>query len=261
MQARQIYNLEDFLFTIYTNTNRTFWQRYDFIVFFARGLPPDWQKSLGQTELIFIQTVPPPEIRQPVFTYQLEQLRKYGLNTQIPFEPLSLSPLEAKSEIFDLIIHPGSGSPTKNWPVSYFAEVIKTFSSLRLGIILGPADEKVGDKLFSLLKGENLNMSILKGLSLPDLAKEMRNARLFLGNDSGISHLAAALNIPTLVIFGPTDPQRWRPWGEKVKIFVPSLACAPCEEKRKECRDRQCLKMIKPKEVIEEITTHARFTL
>ncbi len=258
MQVRQIYNLEDVLFTLYTNANKAFWQRYDLIAFFARRLDPDWQKSLGRTEFIFIQTVPPPGIRRPVFAYQLEQLRKYGLKGQISFVPLAL-PLskDTQREGFDLLIHPGSGSPSKNWPVSYFTEVIKAFSSFRLGLIVGPADKEVAKVLLVQLQGNDFlrRLRLLQDLSLPALAQKMRNAHLFLGNDSGVTHLAAALNLPTFVIFGPTDPHRWRPWGKHVKIFAPNLACAPCEEKRRECTERQCLKAIKPKEVIETILT------
>ncbi|MCD6320124.1 MAG: glycosyltransferase family 9 protein, partial [Candidatus Desulfofervidaceae bacterium] len=99
-------------------------------------------------------------------------------------------------------------------------------------------------------------MILLEQLPLLTLATVIAQARFFLGNDSGISHLAAALGIPSFVIFGPTAPGIWHPWGPKVKIFAPKVSCAPCgDEERRNCPNRICLESIKPEEVINVIKT------
>jgi ADP-heptose:LPS heptosyltransferase len=62
------------------------------------------------------------------------------------------------------------------------------------------------------------------------------------GNDSGVSHLAAFLGLPTAVIFGPADPVRWKPVGPSVEMVHPELDCSPCFEIESEnCSEPRCL--------------------
>ena len=68
--------------------------------------------------------------------------------------------------------------------------------------------------------------------------------------DSGPAHLAAAVGVPTVTLFGPTDPARWRPWGPKnVALFDKSLPCRPCNY-HKVCDDRPCLTQMAPHRVV-----------
>jgi len=62
------------------------------------------------------------------------------------------------------------------------------------------------------------------------LRRLLASGRAYVGNDSGVSHLAAWLGLPSVVVFGPSDPVRWRPIGENVEVVRPPLACAPCFE-------------------------------
>jgi heptosyltransferase-3 len=97
-------------------------------------------------------------------------------------------------------IHPFSGSAKKNWPLERFREL-----AARLGMPVrwcaGP-EETLADAV----RFENLY----------DLAGWLRSARVYIGNDSGISHLAAAVGVPTVVIFGPTNPAVWAPRGARI---------------------------------------------
>ncbi len=113
----------------------------------------------------------------------------------------------------DVVIHPGSGSPKKNWPIENFLDVARAFSAdgRRVTWCVGPA-ETARNTL-------NLTGELLRCESLVELAARLANARLYVGNDSGITHLAAALGVPTIAIFGSTDPKVWAPRGEHVRVM------------------------------------------
>lgn len=116
-------------------------------------------------------------------------------------------------------IHPGSGSPAKNWPAERFGEVVAALeghyglSALLLG---GPADTTVLDDLRDC---RDRAPALLVNRPLPVVAAVLRHARVFLGNDSGLAHLAGVLGVPTLALFGPTDPRQWRPLGPRVRTL------------------------------------------
>jgi len=107
-----------------------------------------------------------------------------------------------------ILLVPGSGSPRKNWPAAKFAELaLRLPKDCSAAILLGPAESE----LESYFQGERIPM--LKDLELGEVAAVAQMARGFVGNDSGVSHLAAAMQAPGVVLFGPTDPARWRPLG------------------------------------------------
>ncbi len=120
-------------------------------------------------------------------------------------------------------IHPGSGSAEKCWPISRFAEIIKRLWEQNQPVLLlsGPADTgRVGDLLKLLSPPPALEMfKMLISAPLLEVAQCLQLCRRYLGNDSGISHLAAMLGVPTVAIFGPTDPHIWRPVGPFVKVI------------------------------------------
>jgi ADP-heptose:LPS heptosyltransferase len=154
-----------------------------------------------------------------------------------------------------IIIHPGSGSKKKVWPLDRFlklTEVLQQHLSSRILVVLGPAEGPETRKIF---ENERPGYFILaKGLSLIQLASVMEGCRLFVGNDSGISHLAAALGIPTLAIFGPTDPRVWSPRGRNVMVIRKEIHCSPCPQERFfQCQHFECLKGIRLEEVLDGI--------
>src|SRR5271167_1929983 len=113
-----------------------------------------------------------------------------------------------------IVIFPGSGSPAKNWPAVKFAALASTLSE-RAGVvvILGPAESPL-EPIF-----RERGVAALKDLDLPTVAAIARLATAFVGNDSGVSHLAAAVGTPGVAIFGPTEPARWRPLGGRIDIL------------------------------------------
>jgi len=117
-------------------------------------------------------------------------------------------------------IHPGSGSPRKNWPLDRCLAVAREWVRERGGNILlvsGPAEEDRFDAL-SPLAGMERAVAI-RSEKLPRLAAVLARCEAFLGNDSGISHLAAAAGTPTVAVFGPTDPIVWGPRGKRVAVL------------------------------------------
>ena len=112
-----------------------------------------------------------------------------------------------------IAIHPGSGSPRKNWPVERWAELAgRLRSQAPLLIIGGEADTAAVAALAGF--GE-----VAWNLPLPELACRLAACQRFLGHDSGVSHLAAAVGTPCVLLFGPTDPAMWAPPGERVHVI------------------------------------------
>lgn len=111
-------------------------------------------------------------------------------------------------------IHPGSGSEKKNWPPQNWIELGLQFSS-RI-VVSGEADEAQTN----CLAREWRNDAVLfaKNLPLPKLAAVLENS-IFIGHDSGISHLAAAAGARCILLFGPTDPAIWAPLNENVRVL------------------------------------------
>lgn len=108
-------------------------------------------------------------------------------------------------------VHPGSGSPAKNWPVERFVEVVRRLRA-RGGeavAVVGEADAAEA----AVLARELPDMPVLAGLTLVELAATLAECAAFLGNDSGIAHLAAAVGLPVVALFGPSDADVWAPRG------------------------------------------------
>lgn len=118
-----------------------------------------------------------------------------------------------------VLLFPGSGSPHKNWPAENFAALADALPPpLRALVMLGPAESTL-EPLF-IARG----IARLRDQPLGMIAGLARLAAGFVGNDSGMSHLAAAAGAPGVAIFGPTDPDRWRPLGRVKVVRAPKLA-------------------------------------
>jgi ADP-heptose:LPS heptosyltransferase len=113
-----------------------------------------------------------------------------------------------------IVIHPFSGSARKNWPLEKFRAVAEHLPA-RVEWCAAPHEPLAG---------------AIKIDDLWNLARWIAGARLFIGNDCGITHLAAAVGCPVVAIFGPTDPAVWAPRGEKVRIVAGDLHNIPAED-------------------------------
>jgi ADP-heptose:LPS heptosyltransferase len=121
-----------------------------------------------------------------------------------------------------IAIHPGSGSHQKNWPLENWIGLFSQdnpFADLeRLLVISGEADQAQTEQLEREWK--NRGARFAKSLSLPRLAAILERS-IFIGHDSGISHLAAAVGANCILLFGPTDPDVWAPKNENVRVLRP----------------------------------------
>jgi heptosyltransferase-3 len=121
-----------------------------------------------------------------------------------------------------IAIHPGSGSHEKNWPlenwIGLFSQGSRFADLERLVVISGEADEAQTDQLEREWK--NRDVRFARNLPLPHLAAVLERS-IFIGHDSGISHLAAAAGANCILLFGPTDPDIWAPRNENVRVLRP----------------------------------------
>ncbi len=120
-------------------------------------------------------------------------------------------------------IHPGSSAPSKCWPAPYFAAVIEQVWQQGRPVLLlaGPADQERLDDVLRALPAQDTwgSLKVLKNASLLELACKLQECKDYLGNDSGITHLAAMLGIPTVALFGPSDVVIWHPLGPRVRVI------------------------------------------
>jgi heptosyltransferase-2 len=119
-----------------------------------------------------------------------------------------------------IAIHPGSGSHEKNWPLENWISLFSSdsrFAELQgLVVISGEADEAQTDQLEREWKNRDVHFA--RNLPLPSLAAVFEHA-IFIGHDSGISHLAAAAGANCILLFGPTNPDIWAPKNENVRVL------------------------------------------
>ncbi len=131
-----------------------------------------------------------------------------------------------------LAVAPGASSPEKRWPPDRFVAMIDRLTAhhavgAKLAVvILGAADERslveaICDAL-SERPGSGPPLAVLGEARLPVVAAILERARLYIGNDSGLMHLAAASGAPTVGLFGPTPPARYHPWGERTLLVQPA---------------------------------------
>jgi heptosyltransferase-2 len=113
-------------------------------------------------------------------------------------------------------IHPGSGGRRKCWPARRFATLAARLDRPVL-LLEGPADAEPCREFAAQLP-LSLRTAHAAGLPIPQAAALLCECRLYVGSDSGVSHLAAALGVPTMAVFGPTDPAVWQPLGDRVAL-------------------------------------------
>jgi ADP-heptose:LPS heptosyltransferase len=138
------------------------------------------------------------------------------------FVPTKCFPLKAKSLPEQLtIFHPGSGNPTKNWPPELWRqlieEVLDTQPKASIAVVVGRRDVNQLGSLWQLKARDRIEWWL--NFPLPKLATHLAQGGLFVGHDTGISHLAASVGTPCLLLFGPTNPNQWGPPHAFVKII------------------------------------------
>ncbi len=150
-----------------------------------------------------------------VFLRALERLAIFDADT-MPRLALHTTRLHTAQ----LALHPGSGSARKNWPEAKWAELLRELlrtTDLNLLLVGGEAEEGRAERLAASLPPERGQLAT--NLPLSELAQRLANCAAFVGHDSGITHLAAAVGLPVVVLWGDTVEAVWRPKGEWVNIL------------------------------------------
>jgi ADP-heptose:LPS heptosyltransferase len=127
--------------------------------------------------------------------------------------------------------------------------------ALTVVVLAGPADAEPATALSRALGGLGARLA---NAPLADVVALLADARLYVGNDSGTSHVAAAVGAPTVAIFGPTRPARWAPRGPRVAVVEPLARCPACRAADERPADCACLLAVGPETVIEAATLLAR---
>ena len=176
--------------------------------------------------------------KQHTVEYQMEWLRALGMpSSEIP--PLRVFPdprVESKvkntlmqhgldADTSYCVIQPTSKFHTKEWTSNGFAEIadyLETQVGYRVVLTGGPGE---GDKLERVAANCRTRPVVLDKVSIQELIWVIKEAKLFVGNDSGPTHLAAALSVPTVVLFGSSDSQVWYPWKVAHQIVQNPFDC------------------------------------
>ena len=155
------------------------------------------------------------------------------------------------------LVHATSGNAKKEWPPEYFARVIEYLANKKQVQIFYTGLKKDYQK-YEEIQGfiqQDLNIkpvNLCGQLSIQDSLALVSKMDFVVGVDSGILHMAAALNIPVIGIYGPMNPIKWKAWGDIHTIIYSDIPCVPCDI-REECpKSGECLTTIRPETVIEK---------
>jgi heptosyltransferase-1 len=166
-----------------------------------------------------------------------------------------------------LALQPGARWPNKRWPAENFAALVRQLTAsepdVRFAILGGAEDGPLGAQIAHAAPERCLDLT--GRTTLPEMVEWLRLSELLVTNDTGPMHVAAALNKPVVAIFGPTEPRRTGPYGQRQRVVQLNLPCVPCLKPR--CafvKPLECMNAISPAMVYERVrkelnaTTHHR---
>jgi len=151
-----------------------------------------------------------------------------------------------------IVIVPSARWQTKKWPAENFGLLI---SKLPVPCIItgGSTDINIAEKITTASGGKGINLCGKTGLK--ELSALIAGAKALVSNDSGPMHIGAALGIPVIALFGPTDPEKTGPYGWKgnknMKVLRAPVPCSPCFKKK--CKEPLCMSKISVETVLETL--------
>jgi heptosyltransferase-3 len=152
------------------------------------------------------------------------------------------------------LIHPSTAFETKQWAAENFARISEYLAARGLKRV-AVANRAESDVLKKLAAQSRVPVVVYDGLSLPEITALAARAEIFVGNDSGISHIAAAVGTPAVVIFGSSNRDHWRPWTDAPNeiVFEP-FDCQPCPGYRCEVfGEPKCIQSVSTESVVAAI--------
>jgi len=194
------------------------------VISFVSGEEDPWAEHVvrlaPQCNLVCLDTRPPADWSGHVADYHRDTLLSHGI-------PLAAEPLLSQDDPNGpIVIHPGSGGRDKCWPRDRFEQLIDACRRAHrpVRVIFGEAEASRWPR-HVLEKWRDRYHAVGCG-SLEQLVEQLMGASLYVGNDAGPTHLAAQLGLPTVALFGPTDPDVWAPRGPSVRVVAPAEPAA-----------------------------------
>jgi predicted lipopolysaccharide heptosyltransferase III len=225
----------------YNSENRWRGALYTQIVQADRFAMHQVRYHLAATEALGL-TGPPPD---PVLTISAEARSSAGRLLKEAVIDLS-RPL--------VCLHPGARWWFKSWPAERFAalaDLIQTETSAQALFLGGNQEQNAAGKIAEAMKSPF--RSLIGRTDLPQLGTVLARAVLMLSNDNGPMHMAAALRVPVIGLFGPSDPAVWGPWGEGHHVFYKGLDCRACFYPDCFRGEQNCMRLITLEEVWETV--------
>ena len=206
--------------------------RYDRVYVFTHREGSDLAMGIARTipDRQVIITVPPAGSRTHVAAFRLRQLppaMRHAAPVRLFVAPaigqqarevLALAGHDGQELI---VLHPGSGGKLKCWPLMrYFslAERMAEASGAFILFLSGPAEERPVKEQIEQFTRDRTAMAHIADADLAIVSGMIAGSVLYIGNDSGITHLAAAVGAPVIALFGPSDPVLWAPRGRSVRV-------------------------------------------
>lgn len=212
------------------------------------------REPTGLKPTVAASPFPPPGRHATSWLLQsLEGIMDNPVLPDTPYLELTSDERERGRQILDglgvgapIFIHPGAGAAWKRWPIENFGALAESLAKHAGQVVLieGPADREVIASLASA--GQ---FPILCGVPIRLLAAILSHGALYVGNDSGVTHLASLMGVPSVALFGPTDPASWRPLGPTQVIRACTSQPQRAEHIRV-CDDPTCMAQIRVDEVL-----------
>lgn len=212
---------------------------------------PEWETThqVDRFRYILQQSLPDLPPTSPQLT--LEENARVSIAERL--ESLLTAPPRASGPL--VCLQPGAGLAERTWPVERFAEIAAWLVAEREATVIvhaGPGEEPLAERIRAIEE----NVHILEGLTLQELAALLERCDVFVTNDSGPMHMAAALGTPQVAVFGSTDPRVSGPYTGDHIVVTKSLECSPCGRYKFECPHRACLNELPMQDVrraVEEL--------
>lgn len=175
----------------------------------------DWRNSIHRH-----QTLRNMDVARPIFAFTEDLATELTLTLEEINNGKSIYNKVVSSQSLLIGYHPGAGKPPNCWPVERFAYLVNTLWR-DLGafpfITSGPMDRAT---VRALVEGLREPFYLLERMPVRQVASVLADLNLVISNDTGIMHVAAAVGVPVLSLFGPTDPLQWAPIGENHRYIV-----------------------------------------
>jgi heptosyltransferase-3 len=205
--------------------------------------------ALGVPALV-ASPLPPPGVHTGI--HLLQALEPLGILTHNWHQQYVNAPLRLRAQTTvhegkrPIFLHPGAGAEWKRWPATRFATLTTILQQQghEVVVIEGPADS-------GCVAAMGWRGAVVCERSLSELALLLREGSAYVGNDSGITHLAALLGVPTIALFGPTHPLTWAPLGPRVRVL--RVCQQPPASDIRICYDTNCLAAISVELVLTTI--------